>query len=54
MNALQFIVEHGVDLLGAAVLILSGVIVIAEIIPGEQPEKTLYKVVDFLKKFSKK
>lgn len=33
---------------------LSGVIAICLIIPGEQPEKALQSVVDFLSKFSKK
>lgn len=29
-------------------------ILIAELIPGEQPEKTLKKIVEFIAKFSKK
>lgn len=42
------------DVAGSLILICTGVIGIAMIIPGEQPEKALQSVVDFLKKFSKK
>ena len=41
-------------IIGAVVAILSGIIGIALLIPGEQPEKALQGVVDFLSKFSKK
>jgi hypothetical protein len=40
--------------LGAITALLGAVIAIAQLIPGEQPEKTLQAVVDFLSKFSKK
>ena len=39
---------------GLVIMILTGVIGIAMIIPGEQPEKALQKALDFIKKFSKK
>lgn len=39
---------------GAVTLILGGLIVIFEMIPGEQPEKFLRSVVDLLAKFSRK
>lgn len=42
------------DIAGALIMICTGVIAIAMIVPGEQPEKSLQAVVDFLKKFSKK
>lgn len=45
---------HGMELLDASVLLLSGAIAVAMIIPGEQPEKALQGVVNFLKKFSRK
>lgn len=50
----QFIVLHYQAIIGAVVAILSGVIGIAMIIPGDQPEKALQGVVNFLSKFSKK
>ena len=39
---------------GALVALLSAVIAIASLIPGDEPETTLRKVVDFLSKFSRK
>lgn len=39
---------------GALVALLSAVIAIASLIPGDEPENTLQKVVDFLSKFSRK
>jgi len=39
---------------GALVALLSAVIAIASLIPGDQPEKFLQSVVDVLSKFSKK
>jgi hypothetical protein len=40
--------------LGAITALLGAVIAIAQLIPGEQPEKSLQAVVDFLSKFSRK
>jgi hypothetical protein len=40
--------------LGALVALLSAVIAVASLIPGDEPENTLQKVVDFLSKFSRK
>lgn len=40
--------------LGAITALLTAVIAIAQLIPGDQPEATLQKVVDFLSKFSRK
>lgn len=42
------------ELVGFLALVLSGLIGIAMMIPGDQPEKSLQKVLDFLKKLSKK
>ena len=39
---------------GALVALLSAVIAIASLIPGDEPEATLTKVVSFLSKFSRK
>ena len=40
--------------LGALVALLSAVIAVASLIPGDEPEATLTKVVSFLSKFSRK
>jgi hypothetical protein len=39
---------------GALVALLSAVIAIASLIPGDEPEATLQKIVDFLSKLSRK
>ncbi len=41
-------------LITAVVALMSGIIAVALLIPGEQPEKTLKKLVDFISKFSVK
>lgn len=40
--------------LGALTALLTAVIAVASLIPGDEPEATLRKVVDFLSKFSRK
>jgi hypothetical protein len=40
--------------LGAITALLGAVIAIAQLIPGDQPEKSLQAVLDFLSKFSRK
>lgn len=40
--------------LGAITALLAGVIAVAQLIPGDQPEKSLQSIVDFLSKFSRK
>jgi len=40
--------------LGALVALLSAVIAVASLIPGDEPEATLTKVVSFLSRFSRK
>lgn len=42
------------EIVGFSMLIISGIIGISLIIPGEQPEKFLQGALDFLKRFSKK
>jgi len=39
---------------GALVALLSAVIAVASLIPGEEPEATLNKIVSFLSKLSRK
>jgi hypothetical protein len=49
---LDLIIGHYQEVLAALVAILSGLIGIFMVIPGDQPEKTLQAIVDFIKKFS--
>ena len=50
---LQFILEHGLQLLGAVAGVCSALVALFLLIPGEQPEKFLQSVVDFLARFSR-
>ena len=42
------------EIIGGIIMAFSGVLVVALIIPGEQPDKFLQSAIDFLKKFSSK
>lgn len=53
-NILMILVSNYELILSSIVMILSGVIAIAILIPGEQPEKFLQAVVDFISKISTK
>lgn len=48
------ILAQAQNIVGGLIMICSGIIVVALVIPGEQPEKFLNSAVEFLKKFSKK
>lgn len=54
MEVFQWIVANWSVVLGAVMGLLSAVIGLALLIPGDQPEKALQGVLDFLSKFSKK
>jgi hypothetical protein len=49
-----WVVEHGHEVASALVGILTGLIGIFMLVPGDEPERTLQKIVDVLAKFSKK
>jgi hypothetical protein len=54
-NLLQIVSQlNWLEILGAVSGLLAALIVIFELIPGEQPEKALRKVVAILEKFSRK
>lgn len=50
----QWLVVFGPEVVAAIVAMLTGVIGIALLIPGEEPEKTLKAVADWLAQFSRK
>ncbi len=54
VEAGKFISENWPILLAAINGILAGIIAIAMMIPGDEPEKTLQAIVDFIGKLSKK
>ncbi len=51
---IAWVMSHGLEMVGAVVMILNALIVIFAAIPGSAPEKQLQAVVDFVAKFSKK
>lgn len=53
-SIIEFATANWLTVVGAITTILLGIIAIAEMIPGEQPEKTLKKIVGWLEKVSKK
>ena len=48
------IVGKAQEVAGLLIMVLTGLIGIAMLIPGEQPEKALQSILDIIKKFSKK
>ena len=48
------IISKAQDIIGLLSMVLTGLIGISLLIPGDQPEKALQSMLDFLKKFSKK
>lgn len=54
MEAIGWIAAHYQEVLAGLSAVIGGLITISLIIPGDQPEKALQGVADFLAKFSKK
>lgn len=54
-NLISFVTSQNLFAwLGAITALLGAIIAVAQLIPGDEPENTLQKVVDFLAKFSRK
>jgi len=49
---MDYILSNWQEILGAGTALIGAIIAIAMLIPGEQPEKFLQSVLDFLDKFS--
>lgn len=54
METIKNLVVHAQEIVGAFGLVLSGLITISALIPGEQPEKFLRGIVSLIEKFSRK
>ncbi len=54
MNLVNYVVANFQPIMGAVVALLGAVIGVCLLIPGDQPEKALQSVVDFMKKISNK
>jgi len=48
------IIGKAQEVIGLLGMVLTGLIGLSLMIPGDQPEKSLQSILDFLKKFSKK
>jgi hypothetical protein len=53
-ETLSFVVNHGTQILGAVTALLMAAIAVATLFPGDEPEATLQKIVNFIEKFSRK
>ena len=53
-DVIQWILVNYQVVISSLIAILAAITAVAMVIPGEQPEKFLQGVVDFLAKFSKK
>ena len=51
---IAYVVAHPYEILGAVNALIAGVIAVSLLVPGEQPEKALQGIADFLAKFSRK
>lgn len=54
LSVVQWLAGHYVEIIAAVSAALTGMIAVALLIPGPQPEGYLQAIVDFLAKFSKK
>jgi hypothetical protein len=54
MQIVNFLVVNYQAIITAVVSILTSIIAVSLLIPGDQPEKALQGIADFLSKFSKK
>lgn len=54
LSLLSYIAAHYMEIAAAISAVCAALIALFLMIPGEQPEKALQSVVDFLSKFSKK
>jgi hypothetical protein len=54
LEIVNFLAVNAQPILSALVAMITAIIAIAAMIPGDQPEKFLQSVVDFISKFSKK
>ena len=53
-EALSYVVTNGTQILGALTALLAAAIAVATLFPGDEPETTLQKIVDFISKISRK
>ena len=53
-ETLSYVISHGTQILGAVTAVMTAAIAVATLFPGDEPEATLQKIVDFISKISRK
>jgi len=53
-ETLSYTISHGTQILGAVTALLTAAIAVATLFPGDEPEATMQKIVDFISKISRK
>lgn len=54
MELIQNIVSHWQEYLGVVTAVLGAAVAVATVIPGDEPERTLQRIVDFIQQISRK
>jgi len=54
MDVINNIASHWQQYVGIATAVLTAAIAVATVIPGDEPERTLQKIVDFISQISRK
>ena len=54
MEIIQNVANNWQTYLGVLTAVLTAAIAVATVIPGDEPEKTLQKIVDFISNISRK
>jgi len=54
MDIINNIATHWQQYVGIAIAVLTAAIAVATVIPGDEPERTLQKIVDFISSVSRK
>jgi len=54
MDVINNIAAHWQEYVGILTAVLTAAIAVATVIPGDEPERTLQKIVDFISSISRK
>lgn len=54
MDMINNIIQNWQSYLGVLTAVLTAAVAVASVIPGDEPERTLQKIVDLISKFSRK
>ena len=54
MDLITHLLNNWQSYLGVVTAVLAAAIAVASVIPGDEPERTLQKIVDFISQYSRK